>query len=71
MGEFFITASAMPAMDAKGEEPGYAAFGRVEEGMDTVRKILAAPTVPNAGRGAMRGQMLEKPVAIVSAKRVE
>jgi peptidyl-prolyl cis-trans isomerase A (cyclophilin A) len=71
MGEFFITANAMPSMDAKGGEQGYAAFGRVVEGMDTVRRILAAPTVPNAGRGAMRGQMLAKPVAIVSAKRLE
>ena len=71
MGDFFITASAMPAMDAKAGEPGYAAFGRVVEGMDTVRRILAAPTVPNAGRGAMKGQMLERPVRILSAKRVE
>jgi peptidyl-prolyl cis-trans isomerase A (cyclophilin A) len=71
MGEFFITANAMPAMDAKGDEPGFAAFGRVTEGMDTVRRILAAPTVANAGRGAMRGEMIEKPVKIVKAERVE
>ena len=71
MGEFFITASAMPAMDAKGDEQGYAAFGRVVEGMDVVRRILAAPTVADAGRGAMRGQMLAKPVRIVRAQRVE
>jgi len=71
MGEFFITMNAMPAMDARDGEPGYAVFGRVVEGMDTVRAILAAPTVPNAGRGAMRGQMIEKPVRIVSAERVE
>jgi peptidyl-prolyl cis-trans isomerase A (cyclophilin A) len=70
MGEFFITASAMPAMDAKGGEPGYAAFGRVVEGMDVVKRILAAPTVADAGRGAMRGQMIEKPVRIVTARRV-
>ena len=71
MGEFFITTDKMPAMDAKPGEPGYAAFGKVVEGMDTVRRILAAPTVPGAGRGAMKGQMIEKPVRIVSAKRVE
>ena len=35
--------------------------------MDTVRAILAAPTVANAGRGPMRGQMIEKPVRIVRA----
>jgi len=71
MGDFFILTAAMPQMDAKGDEHGYAAFGRVIEGMDVVRRILAAPTVANAGRGAMRGQMLEKPVRIVSARRVE
>ena len=71
MGDFFILTAAMPQMDAKDGEDGYAAFGRVVEGMDVVRRILAAPTVPNAGRGAMRGQMLEKPVPIVSAKRAE
>lgn len=75
MGEFFITASAMPSMDAGGSDvgdgQGYAAFGRVVEGMDVVRGILAAPTVAEAGRGAMRGQMLEQPVRIVKAERVE
>jgi peptidyl-prolyl cis-trans isomerase A (cyclophilin A) len=72
MGDFFIiVGGAMPAMDAHGAEPGFAVFGRVEQGMDTVRRILDAPTIPNAGRGPMRGQMIEKPVRIVSAKRVE
>jgi len=72
MGDFFIVVGgAMPAMDANGAEPGFAAFGRVDQGMDVVRQILAAPTVANAGRGAMRGQMLEKPVRIVSARRVD
>lgn len=71
MGDFFIiVGGAMPAMDSKDGAPGFAAFGRVEEGMDVVRKILAAPTIANAGRGAMRGQMLEKPVRIVSARRL-
>ena len=71
MGDFFILTAAMPQMDANEDEKGYAAFGRVVEGMEVVRRILAAPTVPNAGRGAMRGQMLEKPVPILSARRVE
>ncbi|HEV2747360.1 MAG TPA: peptidylprolyl isomerase [Allosphingosinicella sp.] len=71
MGEFFITVSAMPSMDARAGEPGYAAFGRVAEGMDVVRRILAAPTVADAGRGAMRGQMIREPVRIVAARRVE
>jgi peptidyl-prolyl cis-trans isomerase A (cyclophilin A) len=71
IGDFFITASAMPSLDARPGAPGYAAFGRVTEGMDTVRRILAAPTIENAGRGAMRGQMLEAPIRIVAARRVE
>ncbi len=72
MGDFFIIVGGpMPAMDSKPGAPGFAAFGRVEEGMDTVRSLLAAPTVPNAGRGPMRGQMIEKPVRIVSARRVD
>ncbi|HEV2815842.1 MAG TPA: peptidylprolyl isomerase [Allosphingosinicella sp.] len=71
MGNFFITTASMPAMDARGREQGYAAFGRVVEGMDVVRHILAAPTDPRAGSGAMRGQMLAAPVRIVRASRVE
>jgi len=72
MGDFFIiVGGAMPAMDADRADPGFAAFGRVEEGMDVARRILAAETVPNAGRGAMRGQMITAPVRIVSARRVE
>ena len=71
IGDFFITASAMPSLDARSGSQGYAAFGRVVEGMDVVRRILAAPTVENAGRGAMRGQMIAAPVRIVRARREE
>ena len=70
MGDFFITVGAMPSMDGRGEE-GFAAFGRVVEGMDVVRRILAMETVAGAGRGAMRGQMLAEPVAILQARRIE
>jgi peptidyl-prolyl cis-trans isomerase A (cyclophilin A) len=70
MGDFFIIVGGpMPAMDSKPGEPGFAAFGRVTEGMDTIRKLLAAPTVANAGRGPMRGQMIETPVRILRARR--
>ena len=71
MGDFFITVGAMPDMDAHGSNEGFAAFGHVVEGMDVVRHILAEETIPNAGRGAMSGQMLATPVRIVSARRVE
>ena len=75
MGDFFITVGAMPSLDAggrseAGDKGGYAAFGRVTGGMDVVRRILAEPTVPNAGRGAMRGQMIAEPVRIASVRRV-
>lgn len=74
MGDFFIiVGGAMPDMDAgpraPGDHQGYAAFGHVVAGMDVVRQILAAPTVANAGRGAMRGQMIAAPVRILSARR--
>ena len=74
MGDFFIIVGDMPSMDAggrteSGDDEGYAAFGRVISGMDVVRRILAKPTVANAGRGAMRGQMLAQQVRIVSASR--
>jgi peptidyl-prolyl cis-trans isomerase A (cyclophilin A) len=71
LGDFFILAEAIPSFDARPGNPGYAAFGRVVSGMDTVRRILASKTIPNAGSGAMKGQMIAKPVKIVSAKRVE
>lgn len=71
MGDFFILTAPMPSMDGAGDKPGYAAFGKVVEGMDVVRAILAAPTAPNAGRGAMRGQMLADPIQIVRAARIE
>ncbi|HTU09259.1 MAG TPA: peptidylprolyl isomerase [Allosphingosinicella sp.] len=79
MGDFFIVAGAMPSMDQGNRRPssgndddqGYAAFGRVVEGMDVVRRILAGTTVENAGAGAMRGQMLERPIRIVRAVRAD
>ena len=70
MGDFFIMVSPSPGMDAKGKDVGYAAFGRVVKGMDVVKAILASKTLANAGTGSMKGQYIEKPVKIVSARRV-
>jgi peptidyl-prolyl cis-trans isomerase A (cyclophilin A) len=75
-GDFFITIGAMAYMDADPAKPGdegagYAAFGHVVEGMDVVRKILAAPTSPTEGVGAMKGQMLAAPMKIIAALRVK
>ena len=69
--EFVIITDPMPHMDARRGEPGYAAFGRVVEGMDVVRRILAAETVPNVGSAALRGQMIRTPIMITRATRVE
>ncbi|QHL91860.1 peptidylprolyl isomerase [Sphingomonas changnyeongensis] len=68
-GNFTLGVGPNPALDARPGYPGYAAFGRVVAGMDTVRKILALPT--GGGRDAMRGQMILKPVLILKAERLD
>ena len=50
--------------------PGYAAFGRVVEGMDVVRKLLAAPRDPTKGVGVMKGEMLARPIPILTVRRI-
>lgn len=71
--DFFIIVGAMPSLDtqptAPGDNAGFAAFGHVVEGMDIVRRILAAPTSPTAGEGAMKGQMLIPQIRILAARR--
>jgi peptidyl-prolyl cis-trans isomerase A (cyclophilin A) len=71
MGEFFITTTRLPSMDAREGDAGYAAFGRVVEGMDVVHRILGARRDPRLGRGVMRGQMLAQPVPITKAERID
>ena len=71
--DWFICVGEMSYLDADPKDPktpGFAAFGHVVSGMDVVRKILGMPTDPNRGEGAMKGEMLVKPVKIVSARRV-
>ncbi|MES2753637.1 MAG: peptidylprolyl isomerase, partial [Pseudomonadota bacterium] len=43
-GNFFITIGPNPGMDWSAVHPGYAAFGRVSDGMPLLRRILAQPT---------------------------
>lgn len=50
-------------------DPGFAAFGRVVEGMDVVKRILAAPTSKTLGSGVMKGQMLDPTVKIITVRR--
>ena len=68
-GNFFMTAGPTPNMDARGDYTGYAAFARVVSGMDTVRRILSQPT--GGGSGAMKGQMILRPVRLISATRMD
>ena len=69
--DFFIMTTDIAAFDAKGTDLGFAAFGRVIEGQDVVKAILAAPTSPTLGTGSMKGQMLEPAVTILKAERVK
>ena len=66
---FSIMVGDNPSLDARDSFRGFAAFGRVIGGMDVVRRILAKPS--GGGRDAMRGQMILKPVRIVSAQRLD
>ena len=50
--------------------PGFAAFGQVVEGLDVIKKIIVMPTDPNKGEGAMKGEILVKPVRINKVSRV-
>ncbi|KPF79457.1 hypothetical protein IP88_01915 [alpha proteobacterium AAP81b] len=69
-GDFFIILGKLNGLDASEKDPGYAVFGHVIGGMEVVRAIQAAPVSATAGEGAMKGQMLEKPVALISARRL-
>jgi peptidyl-prolyl cis-trans isomerase A (cyclophilin A) len=64
--DFFILTGPMPALDA-----GFAVFGRVVEGMDVVKSILASPVSATKGEGSMKGQILEPPVAIKTVRRAD
>jgi peptidyl-prolyl cis-trans isomerase A (cyclophilin A) len=74
-GDFSILVSAQPGLDADptsadaNAREGYAAFGHVTKGMDVVRAIFAAPVDPDKGEGWMKGQMLAKPVKILTVRR--
>lgn len=73
--DFSILLSDMPSLDANpggpGDNAGYAVFGRVVEGMDVVKKIYEAPISATKGEGVMKGQMIEAPVKIISARRAK
>ncbi len=68
--DFFILTTDIAALDASADDPGFAVFGRVVEGMDVVNAIFVAPRSATKGVGAMKGQMLDPPVTITKAARV-
>lgn len=73
-GDFFIVVGDMTSLDAdpkaSGDNQGFAAFGRVVEGMEVVKKILAAP-ISTAPGGAFPGETLAAPVTIFTARRAQ
>lgn len=74
-GDFSLLVSAQPGLDAAPDSDnpdlraGYAAFGHVVAGIEVVRAIFDAPIDPDKGDGWMKGQMLARPVKILSAER--
>jgi len=65
--EFFICVGDQPALDFQGErnpdKHGFAAFGKVIDGMDVVKKIHQGPTEGDF-------QLLNEPVKITSIRRL-
>jgi peptidyl-prolyl cis-trans isomerase A (cyclophilin A) len=72
--DWFICLGDQSYLDADPKDPrknpGFAAFGRVVEGLDVVKKIIGMPVDPNRGEGAMKGEMLKVPVKITRVTRV-
>jgi peptidyl-prolyl cis-trans isomerase A (cyclophilin A) len=69
--DWFIVVGDLVALDGKPSEndPGYAVFGRVIEGMDVVHALLEQPRDPDKGDGVMKGQMIAQPVKVISVRR--
>jgi len=75
-GDFSILLSDLTSLDADlaaadtEGRAGFAAFGHVSAGMDVVRRIYDVPLSPTAGVGVMKGQMIAKPVRILTVRRL-
>ncbi len=72
--EFFICVGDSPYFDADPKQPGdnlgFAAFGKVVEGMDVVRALHQLPVSETAGEQfGMKGQILEPPVPFTKIAR--
>lgn len=71
VADFFFIVGNLSSMDGKadGSDPGYAVFGHVTEGMEVIRGMLDLPRSAEARNPVMKGQMLAKPVKILSVRR--
>ena len=73
--EFFICVNDQPELDFGGQrnpdQKGFAAFGKVVDGMDVIRNIQQMPTdIPRAGQlEYTSGQILLEPVIIYEVSR--
>ncbi len=72
--DFSIVVGDGTYLDADPSQPGdnlgFAAFGRVTEGMDVVKTILGLPADGVARNPTMKGQILSPPVKIITMRRV-
>ena len=66
--QFFINVKDNPALNAKGSADGYAVFGRVVSGMETINKIRDVPT---GSGGPFPTDAPKTPVVINSATLVK
>jgi peptidyl-prolyl cis-trans isomerase A (cyclophilin A) len=64
MGDFVICIGAQPGLDSHGKDKGYAAFGRVVEGMEVARRIFASPAARHPG-----SDRIAPPVRILKVAR--
>jgi peptidyl-prolyl cis-trans isomerase A (cyclophilin A) len=71
--DFFFVLGDLTALDAKpeGTDVGYAAFGKVTDGLAVLRGMLDLPKSDKAGDGSMKGQMLAEPVKVISIRRAD
>ncbi len=71
--DFFICIGDHEGLDYGGlrnsDGQGFAAFGRVIEGMDIVRAIHQAPSDKETENSYVKGQMINEPIKIISITR--
>ncbi|MBZ6377542.1 hypothetical protein B5C34_04395 [Pacificimonas flava] len=67
--DFLIMVGDQPAWDARDDgTPGYAVFGRVVEGMETVKTIWNGAIDPDEGEGVLKGEILAEEVDVTGAR---